>query len=77
MHVGVPSFSPGRMAKILPRELDTRFQSTEANSIPISSTLTSHPSDFVVSTNQSLACLSESVSARRDMPVSVSPLSTY
>jgi hypothetical protein len=42
--------------------------------IPIASILTIQPKDFVLSTNQSLACLSASESVRRDMPISVGPL---
>lgn len=42
--------------------------------VPIASILTSQPKDFVVSTNQSLACLSASVKVSRDMPMSVAPL---
>ena len=43
--------------------------------VPIASILTSQPRDFVVSTNQSRACLSASDNVRRDMPISVGPLS--
>jgi hypothetical protein len=48
-----------------------------SNSIPIASTVTEHPRPFVVSTNQSRACLSASVSVRRDIPISVGPLEIY
>lgn len=49
---------PGRTAKVL----------------PMASTTTLQPSAWVVSTNQSRACLSVSDKASRDMPVSVGPL---
>jgi len=54
-HVGGARLRPGRTANVL----------------PMASTVTLQPSERVVSTNQSRACLSASDSERRDMPVSV------
>jgi hypothetical protein len=55
-------------------EISKSFQDFGLEFLPMESTFTSQPNDFVVVTNQSRADLSASDSARRDMPISVSPL---
>jgi len=72
--VGDPSFLPGRTAKMFPLELklaDLFLVWKKKIDLPIASIDTLQPRDCVVLTNQSRTCLSESVSVRRFMPISV------